>query len=425
VQGGGNALPSRGEGQWRLGASLNDERGHQQLDLGLAVTTAALVITGLVMVLSASQVISLDQGHSAYYLFARQAVFAVLGLVALVLLSRVDYHRLRRMAPLAAAVALALMVLALAPRIGLSSNGAQRWINLGPLGTLEPSEVAKLAFALYLAHWIAKRGDRVRSFADSFIPILVILIVVLGLMTLQKDLGTALVLTSIFVAVYFTGGGPKSHVTLLSLLLVAAFVGLIVIESYRLDRLQAFVNPFKDPQGKTLQPYQALVGLGSGGLTGVGLGHSVQKYDWLPQAHTDFIFAIVGEETGLIGATLLMAGFVIFAVRGYRAAMRAPDRLGVMIATGITTWITFQALVNMGVVTNTLPTTGVPLPFISYGGSALAVSMAAVGVLLNVSSQGVNQPLFSDRRIDATVDSGRRHRRTPIAGTRSRAGIPR
>jgi cell division protein FtsW len=253
------------------------------------------------------------------------------------------------------------------------------------------------------------------------------LAVAVALLMLQKDLGTTLVMTSIFCAIYFTGGGPKRYMVLLAVILVLAFVGMISIERYRVDRVAVFLNPFQDPGGKTYQAYQALLGLGSGGLAGVGLMHSVLKYQWLPQADTDFIFAIVGEETGLIGATLLLLGFVLFAVRGYRAAMRAPDRFGLTLGAAITTWISLQALVNMAVVTNTLPVTGVPLPFISRGGTALAVTMAAAGVLLNISSQGVRQSYFGNRRRDlhATADSGRRDRRSPVAGTRGRAGATR
>jgi cell division protein FtsW len=396
----------------------------ESFDIGLAVNTIALVAAGLIMVLSASQAISLDQYKSPYYLFARQAVFAVLGLMALAVLSRVDYHRLCRLAPIGALVSVGLMLLVAVPRVGLTSNGASRWIGVGGWLTIEPSELVKLTFALYLAQWVDKRGARIRSFANGLLPLTIILAAVLSILAFQRDVGTALVITSVFVSIYLVGGAPKRHLALLGTLVLTVFAGLVARESYRLDRLQAFIDPFKDPHGLTLQPYQALIALGSGGLTGVGLGRSVQKFDWLPQAHTDFIFAIVGEETGLIGATLLMIGFVAFAVRGYRAAMRAPDRLGAMIAAGVTTWITLQALINMGVVTNTLPVTGIPLPFISYGGSALAVSMAGVGVLLNISSQGVRQALVSDRRSDAAVNSGRRHRRPPLAGARGRPSGP-
>ena len=412
--------------------SIAIERVRVRGDGWLSATTATLIVAGLVMVLSASQAVSYVYYHSSYYLFARQAVFAILGAVALVVFSRVDYHVLRRRAPLAAVVSIALMCMVLLPGIGVASNGARRWLNLGPLGTLQPSDIAKLGLAVFLSNWITRRGPRVRSFGDTLVPFLIMLAVTVGLLMLEKDLGTTLVMTSIFCAVYFTGGAPKRYVALLAVILVLAFVGLISIERYRIDRVAVFLDPFQDPQGKTYQAYQALLGLGSGGLAGVGLMHSVLKYQWLPQADTDFIFAIVGEETGLIGATLLLFGFVLFAVRGYRAAMRAPDRFGLTLAAAITTWISLQALVNMAVVTNTLPITGVPLPFISRGGTALAVTMAAAGVLLNISSQGVRQSYLGNRstdlgnrRSDATADSGRRYGRPSVAGTRGRAGAPR
>jgi cell division protein FtsW len=401
------------------------ERDTPHVDLWLAVIAAALVGAGLIMVLSSSQAISYLTYSSSLYVFFHQAFFAAVGLVALIVLSRIDYHRLRPWAAPAAAGALLLMLAVLVPHIGKSSNGAERWIGLGSAGTVQPSEVLKLAISVYIAHWIAKRGDRIRTFWGGFVPMLVMLGVLLALLMIQKDLGTAIVVTSIFAAAYLTGGAPKRFLAVLAVVLIVAFVGFVLLESYRVSRLSTYLNPFADPQNKTLQAYQALLGLGSGGITGVGLGHSVQKFNWLPQADTDFIFAIVGEETGLIGATLLLAGFVLFAARGYRTAMRAPDRMGVILASAITTWITFQALVNMGVVTDTLPITGVPLPFISYGGSALVMCMASVGVLLNISSQGVHRPSTQHRRSDAAVDSGRRHRRAPVAGTRRGAGVSR
>jgi cell division protein FtsW len=212
-------------------------------------------------------------------------------------------------------------------------------------------------------------------------------------------------------------------VALLLLGLVAGFALFVLLETYRQHRLTAFLNPFADPLGASYQPVQALIGLGSGGPFGVGLGHSVLKYGWLPEAHTDFIFAVIGEETGLAGTTLILAGFVALTVRGYRAAMRAPDRFGVVLATGITTWIGLQAFVNMATVTSTLPATGVPLPFVSYGGSALAITLAATGVLLNVAAQAQDEP--TARRTDATDDLGRRNWRTPVAGPRRRPGVPR
>jgi len=392
-------------------------------DRWLLVLTLALLCGGLAMVLSASSVWALQQHGSAYYYFGRQLVFAGAGLLAMFFLMRFDYRQLHRWAPIIAGVVVVLMLLVLVPHVGLAIQGARRWIDLGPLGTLQPSEAGKLALAIFVAQWVDRRQGRLRSFGDGFLPFAIMTAAILGVLMLQRDLGTSVVMAAILVSIYFAGGGRKRHIALLLAGLGVAFVLLIVLESYRQQRLETFLDPFQDPLGASYQPVQALIGLGSGGFFGIGIGHSVQKYLWLPEAHTDFIFAIIGEETGLIGTTAVLAGFVVLTARGYRVAMRAQDRFGVMLATGITTWIGFQALVNMGTVTSTLPATGVPLPFISYGGTALAISLAAMGVLLNVASQAQEQPM--PRRTDATADLGRRNWRTPFASPRRRPGVPR
>jgi cell division protein FtsW len=395
-------------------------------DRWLLVLTLALLAGGLAMVLSASSVWALQEHGTAYHYFERQLVFAVAGLIAMVVLAGIDYRRLSRWAPAAAAAAVALMLLVFVPHVGLSLQGARRWISLGPLGTLQPSEVAKLVFVLFVAGWVDRRQGRLRTFEDGLLPFAVMTAAVMGVLMLQRDLGTAVVMSGIFVSIYFAGGGRKRHVALLVAAMLVAFALLIVLESYRQQRLTTFLDPFRDPLGASYQPVQALIGLGSGGFFGVGIGHSVQKYLWLPEAHTDFIFAIIGEETGLLGTTAVLAAFVALTARGYRAAMHAPDRFGVMVATGITTWIGFQALVNMGTVTSTLPATGVPLPFISSGGTALAVTLAAMGVLLNVAAQSIEeeQPI-TRRSSDATADLGRRDWRAPLAGARRRPDVPR
>ncbi|HEY4028499.1 MAG TPA: putative lipid II flippase FtsW [Candidatus Dormibacteraeota bacterium] len=394
-------------------------------DRWLLVLTLALLCAGLAMVLSASSVEGLLAYDTAYYYFGRQLVFAVAGLIAMFLLQRTDYRRLHRWAPAAAVVAVVLMLLVLVPHVGRDpqlTHGAARWIELGP-ATFQPSELAKLALAVYVAQWVDRRQGRLRSFSDGFMPFAIMLAGLLGILLLQRDLGTAVVMCAILVSIFFVGGGRKAHVALLLGGLLAAFALFVVLESYRQQRLTTFLDPFKDPLGASYQPVQALIGLGSGGPFGIGLGHSVLKYGWLPEAHTDFIFAVIGEEIGLVGTTLVLAAFVVLTVRGCRAAMRAPDRFGVMLATGITTWIGFQALVNMATVTSTLPATGVPLPFISYGGSALAITLAAMGVLLNVAAQARDEP--DSRRTDATADRGRRNWRTPFAGSRRGADIAR
>jgi len=393
-------------------------RERRQPDRLLLFTTFLLCGGGLVMVTSASVALAYTHHESAFYYAERQAAWMLIGFVALFVLSRLDYHRLRPLAPAGAVVAALLMILVLVPQLGVTVNGARRWFDAGPLGTFQPSELGKLAFAVFIAHWVDKNSAQMGSFQKAFVPFAAMLSGVLILLMLERDLGTAIVVVGIFVSTYWAGGGRIRHMILLVAGLGLAFVALSVFESYRLARLTAFVNPWADPLGAGFQATQSIYGLASGGLFGVGIGHSIEKYGWLPAAHTDFIFAIVGEETGLVGTTLVMLGFLFFGLRGYRAALRAPDRFGVGLAAGITTWICFEALLNMATVTNTVPVTGVPLPFFSYGGTAVATALAAVGVLLSIARSGTGSSLG---RTDEAFDRWRRDRRAPVSGARSRA----
>ncbi len=370
------------------------------------------------MVTSASVAFAYTQHQSAFYYAERQAAWMLIGFVALFVLSRIDYHRLRPLAPAGAVAVVLLMLLVLVPHLGVTVNGARRWFDAGPLGTFQPSELGKLAFAVFVAHWVDKNSHQIGDFQKTFVPFAAMLAGILVLLMLERDLGSSVVMVGIFVSAYWASGGRVRHMVLLVAALGLAFVALSVFESYRLARLTAFVNPWADPLGAGFQATQSLYGLASGGWFGVGIGHSIEKYGWLPEAHTDFIFAIVGEETGLVGTTLVMLGFLFFGLRGYRAALRAPDRFGVGLAAAITTWISFEALLNMATVTNTLPITGVPLPFFSYGGTALATTLAAVGVLLSIARQGSDSSLG---RSDATLDRWRRDRRAPVSGARGRA----
>jgi cell division protein FtsW len=374
------------------------------------------------MVTSASVAFAYTQHESAFYYAERQAVWMAIGFVALFLLSRIDYRRLRPLAPAGAVAAALLMLLVLVPHLGVTVNGARRWFDAGPLGTFQPSELGKLAFAVFTAHWIDRHAPRIGDFQKTFVPFAAMLAGVLVLLMLERDLGTSVVMVGIFVSAYWAGGGRLRHMVLLVAALGLAFVALTVLEPYRFARLSAFRNPFSDPLGSGFQATQSIYGLASGGWFGVGIGHSIEKYGWLPEAHTDFIFAIVGEETGLIGTTLVMIGFLFFGLRGYRAALRAPDRFGVGLAAAITTWICFEALLNMATVTNTLPITGVPLPFFSYGGTALATTLAAVGVLLSIARSGTGSSLG---RTDEAFDRWRRDRRAPVSGARARPSVSR
>jgi cell division protein FtsW len=393
-------------------------RDRRQPDRLLLFTTFLLCGAGLVMVTSASVALAYNQHQTAFYYAERQAAWMLIGFVALFVLSRIDYHRLRPLAPAGAVVAALLMILVLVPHLGVTVNGARRWFDAGPLGTFQPSELGKLAFAVWIAHWVDKNSAQMGNFQKAFVPFAAMLCGVLVLLMLERDLGTSIVVVGIFVSTYWAGGGRIRHMVLLVGALGLAFVALSVFESYRLARLTAFVNPWADPLGAGFQATQSLYGLASGGFFGVGIGHSIEKYGWLPEAHTDFIFAIVGEETGLLGTTLVMLGFLFFGLRGYRAALRAPDRFGVGLAASITTWICFEALLNMATVTNTLPITGVPLPFFSYGGTAVATTLAAVGVLLSIARSGTGSALGKS---DEVIDRWRRDRRAPVSGARSRA----
>jgi cell division protein FtsW len=397
-------------------------RERKQPDRLLLFTTVLLCGAGLVMVTSASVAFAYTQHESAFYYAERQAVWMVIGFVALFVLSRIDYRRLRPLAPAGAVAAALLMILVLVPHLGVTVNGARRWFDAGPLGTFQPSELGKLAFAVFIAHWIDRHAQQIGDFQKTFVPFAAALAGVLVLLMLERDLGTAMVVVGIFISAYWACGGRIRHMILLLAVLGLGFVAVTVFESYRMARLAAFLNPFADPLGSGFQATQSIYGLASGGWFGVGIGHSIEKYGWLPEAHTDFIFAIVGEETGLIGTTLVMLGFLFFGLRGYRAALRAPDRFGVGLATAITTWICFEALLNMATVTNTLPITGVPLPFFSYGGTALATTLAAVGVLLSIARSGTGSSLG---RTDEAFDRWRRDRRAPVSGARGRPSVSR
>ena len=383
------------------------------IDKWMLASVLVLCAFGLIMVFSSSEVQGYIDYHNPSYYFQHQILWLAVGCVGGLLALGFDYHRLRTLAPAAAAVTLVILVLVLAPHIGVIRNGARRWFGFGAF-TIQPAEIAKMVLVVYLARWLEKSGARVRGFREGLLPFLVMFGLVVGLVLLEKDLGTAMVMAVIALAMFLVAGARWWHVAGTLGVASLAMALLIRLEPYRFSRVSAFLNPWADSLNTGFQSVQSVLALGTGGLFGVGLGQSIQKYQWLPEAHTDFIFAIIGEEVGLMGTLFVLTLFCLFAYRGYRAALRAPDTFGLLLATGITTWLIFQAFVNMAAVTLTLPTTGIPLPFVSFGGSSLSVSLAAVGLLLNISAQGV-KPAVGRR---AGLDIGRRHRGAHIPGTR-------
>ncbi|MCI3949502.1 MAG: ftsW 1 [Acidimicrobiales bacterium] len=353
--------------------------------LGAVVTI--LLVTGVVMVLSASSVQSLKELGSSWSLFIRHLTWLTIGVVALVVTVSVDYRRWRTLALPMLAVSAGLLVLVLVPGLGLQVNGARSWIGVGSL-TLQPSEIAKLALILFVAELLSRRSSAMADSRLTLRPVLVVAGAIALLVMLQPDLGTTMVLGALVLALLYVGGVPLMKLGATAALGGGVALFLALRKEYRRDRLLAFLDPGADPESIGYQISQSLTGVASGRLTGVGLGASRSKWGFLPNAHTDFIFAIIGEETGLIGALVVVALFVAFAVLGVRAALHAPDRFGTLVAAGITAWVVSQALVNIGGVVGLLPITGLTLPFVSFGGTSLVVTMAATGILLNIARAG-------------------------------------
>jgi cell division protein FtsW len=340
------------------------------------------------MVFSASSVEAAVVNGNTYYYLERQLIWSGLGIVLMFALARIDYHVLQRWAEPIAWGTLALLMLVLIPHVGKDINGARRWLGFGSL-LFQPSEMAKFSLVLLFAKQLATER-RIGSFVHGILAPLAILAVFAALIVEEPDLGTALALTGTVMAMLFTAGVNGLQLGAVIASFIPAVGVLIAVAPYRMRRFMAFLNPQQDPLGAGYHIIQSLYALGSGGLFGVGLGQGALKYFYLPEQHTDFIFAIVGEELGWIGAAALIALFFLVALRGLRTAMLAPDRFGALLATGLTAMIAIQALLNIAVVTASMPITGVPLPFISYGGSSLLFALAGVGVLLNISRHRVS-----------------------------------
>jgi len=360
-----------------------DRRG---LDTGLLLAVGMLVALGIGMVYSASFVVAHNDFGDDTYFLVRHVIWIAIGLVSLAITSRLDYHLWQRFAVPLFCLSLALLVLVLIPGISTSNYGASRWFSLGTFLSLQPSEFAKLAIVIYLAAWISRVGGDIHGITFGTIPFVLIISIIAGLVLIEPDVGTTIVIVLTAASMFFLGGANVLHA------LLGAIIGCLFLlkfvtggGGYKADRLEAFLDPWADPSGIGWHTTQTLVALGSGGFAGLGLGASRQKYYFLPNAHTDSIFAIVGEEIGFIGTMLVLALFLYVAWRGLSIAFSARDNFGRSLAAGATLLIAWQALLNMAVVSNVVPNTGVPLPFLSFGGSSMVVSMTAIGIVLSIS----------------------------------------
>ena len=351
----------------------------------LAATVAVLNIVGLVMILSASSVMALSDYGSSWYFFERQLIWAVVGVVAFWIASVVDYHLWRKAVPWLLVVTLALCTVVLVPGIGIYVEGSRRWLGAGVF-RMQPSELAKLTLLLACASVLARRADRMDD-PRAWRPVLVLLAVFSALVLKEPDLDSTVVLALIVFALLIVGGVRTKHLRNMAIGGVLLSVVLAYAAPYRRARMFAFLHPGKDASNTGYQITQSLIALGSGGANGVGLGAGRAKWLFLPNAHTDFIFAIIGEELGFVGCLLVLGLFAGFGLVGFHIARRAPDRFGALVAAGVTAWIVGQAAINLGAVVGVLPVSGITLPFLSAGGSSLVITMLGAGIVANIARQ--------------------------------------
>lgn len=364
--------------------SSSDKQGEP--DRGLLIITGAIIIFGLVMLSSASSVIAYSDHGDSYYFFKHQLFGLVLGLAAFWFFSKVDYHIWHKYALLLLAVSIGLLLLVFIPGLAAGWGSSRSWINIFGF-SLQPAEFVKITFLLYLAAWLEGRKNKLKEISRGFGPFMVILGIIALLMLLQPDVGTLTIIALASLVVYFIGGGRLKHIVSIILLGLAALVIMVNIYPYQANRFKCMLDPAYSPQEYCYQVNQSLIAVGSGGFLGRGLGASRQKFLYLPEAENDAIFPIISEETGFIFSVGLILLYLALFYRGFIIAKQAPDDFGKILAMGIVSWLVIQALINIGGMVNIMPMTGVPLPMISYGGSAMLAALASIGILTNISKQ--------------------------------------
>jgi cell division protein FtsW len=391
-------------------------------DVAILLSVVGLVAFGILMVYSSSAMSAyINSEGDTYATVGSQVQWALVGLVGMVVMMRVDYRWLRVISVPTMLVAIVLLVLVLVPGFAKVVGGSARWLRLGPLPLVHPAEFAKLALVIYLAHWLAGRGGRIREFWSGLVTFGIIIAPIVLLVLEEPDLGTSGVIGLTAVTMYFVAGANWLHLTTLGGLALGGVVLRVMDTPYQLERLTSYWNPFADAQGTGFHAVQGLLALGLGGLLGAGLGESQLAGGlYVPNPTNDFIFAVIGEEFGLVGGAIVILLFVVIAFQGFRTALSAPDTFGGLLAAGITAWLCIQAFINIGVVVNLLPITGITLPFISYGGSSLTISLAAAGILLSISRETVERGSWND----AAADGGRGNGRSHLPGPRRRAIAP-
>jgi len=390
------------------------KRERHQADYTILVVVVALIAIGILMVYSSSAMKAYLRDDDTLSIVGPQIGWAALGLVVMAGTMRVDYRYLRLVSVPVYLVALVLLALVFVPSLNVVVGGSARWLKVGPLPAVHPAEFAKLAMVIYLAHWFAKRGTGIKGWWTGTVPFLVIIAPIIVLVFREPDLGTTMVLGLTALAMFYLAGANMLH---FAWIVGIALVAMVVagLRGYQLERIRTWLNPWADPLGTGFHTIQGLLALGLGGILGAGLGESrLAGGLFLPNASNDYIFAIIGEEFGLIGGVVVVGLFVVLAYSGIKVALAAPDTFGALLAAGITAWLCIQAFINIGVVVVLIPVTGITLPFISAGGSSLLISLAAVGILLSISRETVERGTWND----ASADRGRRHGRAHLPSPR-------
>ena len=364
----------------------------------LMITIAALMLLGLMMVLSASFVSLIHNDGSPFAFLNKQLLWAAIGVAAFATFAKLDYRKLRGWGYFGIAGVVILLLAVLIPGIGSTVGGSSRWIVLGPI-SIQPSELAKIALILFIADVFSRKDPKaVQQLSHTVLPVIPVVGLLALLVMLQPDMGTTMVIGVIGFGLLFLSGAPLRYILTMGGAGTALAAFMALAEPYRRARVTAFMNPWADPLNTGYQTIQSLIAMGSGGFFGVGIGASRQKWLYVPNAHTDFIFAILGEELGLFGTLMVLGMFAFLTYLGIRIARQAPDRFGMYIAAGITLWVSFQALVNIGAVTASLPITGVPLPLVSFGGSSLVVTLIGMGILTNIAKQSVRKSSTKNKK---------------------------
>lgn len=354
-------------------------------DILILVITLILVTVGTAMIYSSSSIMAMEKFKDAQYFLKKQVFFVLIGMAAMVLLTKLDYHLLKKWAYPGVVLSIILLLLIFVPHLGIRAGGARRWLNL-VFFSFQVTELVKICIVLFLAHFLSRKINYLKSFSRGVLAPLLITFVLIALIALQPDFGSAVIIAMIFMMVLFLAGCSVKHLAGLTALLVPVAVWMVMFKSYRVDRLKVFLNPWSDPANKGFQIIQSLLSFGSGGAFGVGIGDGMQKLFYLPEPHTDFILSVIAEESGFVGVMAVICLFAVLIVRGFMVAFRAPDLFGTLLAAGLTMVLALGAFINIAGVMGLIPLKGLTLPFLSYGGTSLVMSLVAVGILLNISS---------------------------------------